>query len=181
MSHPILAKLPEHLDIIKKVSRDPVKIVLAALLTSETELIWNASLSDVERVEKWASRFKEEMTHDGDCISCSAPCLLCHTLDDITIMEECIEESNLLFGVSNDPCSSTRLLQLIEILLSTQPEKKYNSLKELYAQISSVDDIGKALDYEDNLAKRVEQWQNLDNTIRAEKKELIQDLLKAAT
>ncbi len=175
MPHPILAKLPEHLARVQSIKENPAKIILIALLATETDLLWNGFKTTQERVERWKNQLIASDIHDGDCISCSSPCLLCHTLDDITIADETIEESKELLG------ENPSLLELVEVFLTTQPEKKYESYDEFSKQTGSFVSMIRAITYEDDTIKRIEKWRTLDPQVKAETQKVIQSLLITAT
>ena len=177
MPHPILAKLPEHLAIIQSLKKNPAKIVLCSLLATERDVIWGRFTSAQERIQDWSSRLKEYLDHDGDCIKCPSPCLLCHTLDDIEIADETIEESKNLLDAQED---KSRLLLLIEVLLLTQPEKKYNSMEEMHDQNPTYDALLKVFDCNNDLEQRIEKWRCADSTFKAEISLLCQSLLNLA-
>ena len=178
MSYSILAKLPKHLAIIKKIKESPSKIIITALLNTETELIWNRFPDNKARVASWLRQLEASVDHDGDCVNQSAPCVLCHTLGDIRIAEEDImDASSLLPDLNPNDLFPT----IIEIILLTQPAAKYKSKEEMYQQVKGFMETQRALGYEDDIALRVEQWQKMDDVTKSSINEEIQSLLSYVT
>lgn len=180
MSYPILAKLPEHLNQIKKFKENTPKLILSALLWTEEGFIHNSEANEKQMIDSYINFINSATDHDGDCVKQSAPCVLCHSLDSITIAEETLDESKI---VLNDLSEEDRILRLIEVLLATQPEKKFNSEEEMRKHLRTIPNedwnskYHEIFDYEDDIVKRIAMWEAKDEKEKQRLRILVKDLL----
>lgn len=180
MSFPILDKLPEHLNTIEQLKKNSPKLLLSALLYTESELIINRYQDEKERIDVYLQFINAATDHDGNCVKESAPCILCHALDSIICTEETLEEGREVF---QDLSEEDLILRLVEVVLLTQPEKRFNSEEErrkLTKDLSFIDfhnQYQEYYGYEDDTGKRIAIWQEKDVKEKERIRDLIQELL----
>ena len=178
MSYPILAKLPQHLNQIKEFKKNGSKLLLSALIWTEESLICNSYKDEKDRINYYIKFIESGNDHDGDCVQQSGPCVLCHALGSIKMTEETIEESRKVLNVMTD---DERIIQLIEVVLATQPKKRFNSDEERRELMKSLADIEwdqkykEYYEYEDDIVKRIQIWKEKEEK---EEKELTEELIK---
>ena len=181
MAYPILAKLSEHLNTIKELKENIPFLLLSSLLYTEECLLCNSYKNEKERIERYIEFINAGTDHDGDCVKHSSSCILCHALDSITRTKETIEESKF---VLKEMSEEERILRLIEVLLATQPEKRFNSeeeRRELTLNLSKEEWDKKYTEYyiyEDDIVKRIEKWEGKTEEEKGRIRQMGQEMLK---
>ena len=131
MSHPILAKEKEHLELVKNTRENPALVLLTALLYSEENIPTNqhkSGISDYPRIVSFLCNLIDSGWHGGDCTSCAATCSLCVSIDRINDAMEVINKSKEFFP---DIEENLLLHKVLSIVIHTQPKKLANDYREL--------------------------------------------------
>jgi hypothetical protein len=148
----IREKLQEHLKQVEELKANKAKYLLACLLYTEIDLIWNGFPTLEERLDMWKTLLEGATDHDGDCVSQCCSCCLCAVLDAEKIAEETIEEY---------PDQSIE--EICAILVATQPQPKFKSQEEMRDECHTLQEISEALDYDDEPISRHQRWCELSD------------------
>lgn len=180
MSYPILQKLPEHLNTIRELKENIQMFIFSGLLHTEEGLIHNSYADEKQMINSYIKLINSATDHNGDCVKQSAACVLCHALNSIAIAKETLNESKInLKNLSEED----RILRLIEVLLGTQPKKKFNSEEEMRKHLRSFSNkdweakYHEIFDYKDDIVKRIEIWEAKEEKDKRRIIDLVQDLL----
>lgn len=110
----ILDKLPEHLKVVEQFKKDIPKVLLAALLYTESDIRYGIQYDNEEqRIDDYLKILKNASTHDGDCVNQCCTCILCVILESILYTEDEIS---------------------VEVLLCTSVEDDYDQRVKVWQQ-----------------------------------------------